>query len=115
MFGFTKKVKHQEIVDIKRGDVFSLHGDKNICYIVGGNSSKFNTRVGVLPISKTNLSRLESDVDIIRHYIPFQTLVDKSELKEKISEVSSETMNGISDIMIQLGKEEMTKWLAEKR
>jgi len=115
MFGFNKKSKHNEVVEIKRGDVFSIHGPKNIYYIIGGNSSRFNPRVGVLPISETNLSMLESDIDIIRCCIPFQTVVDKSELKEKISEISRETMNQISDILIELSKEEMNKWLAEKK
>jgi len=115
MFGFTKKAKHNELIDIKRGDVFSIHGPKNIYYIIGGNSSRFNPRVGVLPISETNLSMLESEINVIRYCIPFQTVIDKSELKEKISEISRETMNQISDILIELGKKEMNKWLVEKR
>jgi len=115
MFGFNKKVKCDEILEVKRGDVFSIHGFKNIYYIIGGSSNRFNPRVGVLPISETNLSMLESNINIIRHWIHFQTIIDKSELKEKISEVSRETMNGINDILIELGKKEMAKWLVEKR
>jgi len=115
MFGFTKKVKHEEIVEFKRGDIFSIDNQQlykdsprkpvnlffnepsdtfwlnvNEVIVVSNNfANKHRSLVQVLLVTKSLVGKVTS-IDDIR-------TVKNIYLEEKIGEVAESTLKKLED------------------